>query len=446
MTSNIEEFIRNPSEDLLSECSKDQLLALASHYHVGLSVADKRLKESLKSILISALVDQKVLKSEPTTSISQGSRMSLTFEQQKELLLLEMKSKEKIEEKKIEAKYDIENKRLDLERYKLDLINEGKISKEAKRLSIEGSEHECIDFDVATNLRLVPKFDEREIETFFSLFERLANATGWLDSARNLLLQCVLMGRAQEVFSSLNDQHSGNYECVKATILKAYELVPEAYRQRLRGWQKTERQTCVEFVREIQTHFNRWCSASDIKTFDELKELIVLEQFKNSIPARTATFVAEGTSRTAYAILADEYALIHKNQFGQRIVREVGRENDWVVSDKNMDSSSFSRGKNLLQGGKSELTDVCHYCQGKGHWKNNCPMLKAKAHYLGGNERTKSSAFGAKPVGLITSVQSSGERTVEDDGKTVDSSFFPFVIEGYVSLRDSKERRLVKIL
>ncbi len=45
MTSNIEEFISNPSENLLNEYSKDQLLALANHYDVGLSVGDKRLKE-----------------------------------------------------------------------------------------------------------------------------------------------------------------------------------------------------------------------------------------------------------------------------------------------------------------------------------------------------------------------------------------------------------------
>ncbi len=64
MTSNIEEFISNPSEDLLNEYSKDQLLALVNHYDVGLSVADKQLKECLKSILISALVEQNVLQAE----------------------------------------------------------------------------------------------------------------------------------------------------------------------------------------------------------------------------------------------------------------------------------------------------------------------------------------------------------------------------------------------
>lgn len=446
MTSNIEEFIRNPSEDLLNDYSKDQLLALASHYNIGLTVADKRLKESLKSILISALVEQNVLKSEQTASTFEGSAMSLTFEQQKELLLLEMQSREKVEKQKTEAKYDIETKKLELERYKLDLISVGKFSKEAKRFS-EG-DNPCLDFDVVTNLRLVPKFEEKDIDTFFSLFERIANMRGWLDSERVLLLQCVFTGRAQEVFASLSTEDSEKYESVKSAVLKVYELVPEAYRQRFRSWQKSDRQTHVEFVKEIQTHFNRWCSASDIKTFDDLKELMVLEQFKNSVPPRIATFVTERKACTAYnaAVLADEYALIHKNQFGQKLFRDTRREHDWFVNDKNgYNPDNFPRGKNLRPSSKGELSGVCNYCQAKGHWKNECPVLKTKAQYSTLNKKTKNAALGANSVALVTSVSSSSDLTEEGHGEIMDSGFSPFVTEGYVSLVGSKEGRQVKI-
>ncbi len=96
MTSNIEEFISNPLEDLLNEYSNDQLLVLVNHYDVGLSVADKQLKECLKSILISALVEQNVLQAEQIVLTFKSSRMSLSYEQQKDLLLIETKSKEKI--------------------------------------------------------------------------------------------------------------------------------------------------------------------------------------------------------------------------------------------------------------------------------------------------------------------------------------------------------------
>lgn len=83
--------------------------------------------------------------------------------------------------------------------------------------------------DILNSLRLVPKFHEKDVETFFTLFERVADARGWVDSDRTVLLQCVLTGRAQEAFSSMSTSDSSDYGKVKAAVLKAYELVPEAY-------------------------------------------------------------------------------------------------------------------------------------------------------------------------------------------------------------------------
>ena len=51
-----------------------------------------------------------------------------------------------------------------------------------------------------------------------------------------LLLQSVLVGKAQEIYGSLSVEHSSNYEQVKEAILKAYELIPEAYRQKFRNY------------------------------------------------------------------------------------------------------------------------------------------------------------------------------------------------------------------
>ena len=71
-------------------------------------------------------------------------------------------------------------------------------------------------------------------------------------------------------------------------MVKAYELVPEAYRQRSRRWKKGEKQTHVEFTSELVTHFGRWCSASSFVSFEELCNLVV-EQFKQTVPSFIAT-------------------------------------------------------------------------------------------------------------------------------------------------------------
>ena len=42
-------------------------------------------------------------------------------------------------------------------------------------------------------------------------------------------MQCVLTGKAQEVYSALTPEEGLDFDKVKSAILRAYELVPEAY-------------------------------------------------------------------------------------------------------------------------------------------------------------------------------------------------------------------------
>lgn len=63
---------------------------------------------------------------------------------------------------------------------------------------------------------------------------------------------------------------------VKAAVLSAYELVPEAYRQKYRKLRKQGNQTYVEFAREKKNLFDRWCSSTGATDFEKLKQLILM--------------------------------------------------------------------------------------------------------------------------------------------------------------------------
>lgn len=43
-----------------------------------------------------------------------------------------------------------------------------------------------------------------------------------------------MVEKAQQAYSALSIEESEDYETVKGAILRTYELVPEAYRQRFR--------------------------------------------------------------------------------------------------------------------------------------------------------------------------------------------------------------------
>ena len=78
-------------------------------------------------------------------------------------------------------------------------------------------------FDPARNIRLVPPFQEKEVDKYFAHFEKVADSLNWPKQSWVLLLQSVLVGKAQEIYGSLSVEQSSNYEHVKEAILKAYE-------------------------------------------------------------------------------------------------------------------------------------------------------------------------------------------------------------------------------
>jgi len=99
-----------------------------------------------------------------------------------------------------------------------------------------------------------------------------------------LLLQSVLIGKAREVYTQLTVEQSSSYDTVKDLILKGYELVPEAYRQKFRTCRKEFGQTHVEFARTKEQLFDRWCSSKKIdKDHERLRQLLLVEEFKRCI-------------------------------------------------------------------------------------------------------------------------------------------------------------------
>ena len=105
------------------------------------------------------------------------------------------------------------------------------------------------NFEVTKHIRLVPPFQEKEVDKYFLHFEKVAENLNWPKEYWTLLLQSVLIGKAREIYTQLGVEQSHHNETVKEFILKGYELVPEAYRQKFRNCKKDSNQTHAEFAR-----------------------------------------------------------------------------------------------------------------------------------------------------------------------------------------------------
>ena len=190
---------------------------------------------------------------------------------------------------------ELREKKLALKEREMQLqlqLKELEVSKAATPVSTE-SLPTIAPFDVSRQVRLVPPFQEQEVEQIFLHFEKVAANLHWSAEAKTMLLQSVLVGKAREAYSSLSVEQSSDYEIVKREILKAYELVPEAYL--LKFWEmKCKGETFLEFAHQKEALFNRWCTSQQIgNSFEKLTQLILLEEFKSCVPVNIKAYLEE---------------------------------------------------------------------------------------------------------------------------------------------------------
>ena len=213
---------------------------------------------------------------------------------QKEKLAME-KEKLAMEKEKLEMEERIQKEKLEQaekekERQYNLRMKELEMQDKAKTKPLDLGTH----FDVTKHIRLVPPFQEKEVDKYFLHFEKVAENLKWPKEHWTLLLHSVVIGKAREIYTQLSLEQSSDYDKVKELILKAYELVSEAYRQKFRNCRKENDQTHVEFARTKEQLFDRWCSSKKIGSdYPKLRQLMLVEEFKRCINSDVKSFLDE---------------------------------------------------------------------------------------------------------------------------------------------------------
>ena len=278
-------------------------------------------------------------------------------------------------------------------------------------------------FVVTKHIRLVPPVQEKEVDNYFLHFEKVAENLKWPKEHWTLLLQSIVIGKAREIYTQLSLEQSSDYDEVKELILKAYELVPEAYRQKFRDCRKEQDQTDVEFAITKEQLFDRWCSSKKVGSdHAKLRQLMLVEEFKRCINSDVKAFLDEKEVETLdlAARLADDYSLTHKASFVNKPFprKPFNPQSNFTPQSRPFspqskpyptqsgpkfnpsnpsDNSSHSfppkpkfSGENK---GQSPLSQpIRNYCKQSGHIISECVALKRK--------REKEKQESPKPTGL----------------------------------------------
>ena len=491
MSFDLQAFITAPSQELLDLAKMSDLLDIAAHYELT-TVNKSMLKQEIKNILVQFLVDKEILDSSALSLVLvtqtglhmreleiqkqiELEKLRLEQERQMQKERMEMEEREKEKERQMqkermemEEREKEKERQIQIEREKLKFDTEEKErdrqfnlrmkelemqNMTVKRQPLDSGSH----FDVTRHIRLVPPFQEKEVDKYFLHFEKVAENLKWLKEHWTLLLQSVIIEKAREIYTQLTVEQSSSYDTVKELILKAYELVPEAYRQKFRNCKKENEQTHVQFARTKEQLFDRWCSSKKIgSNHEKLRQLMLVEEFKRCINSDIKSFLDEKQVETleAAARLADDYALTHKVSFINKSNpsrRPFFPHSGSKYSPSNPPGSHSQTitpkpkpsGENKDQNPLSQ--PICNYCKRTGHVISECLHLKRK----------KEKQEGLKPTGL-TSLRSKPQSCVKEEDPiqterpetdSVMEIYEPFLSDGFVSLNsDYAQSTPIKIL
>ena len=412
----INEIEETRSLEPLKKLKKENLVKVAAHY--GITRAVGATKSHILNLIKDHCVEHDIIdevEEKPIAETAEIVRLKLDFEREerrlareaekalqdaqfaeaqraRDLRLAELKEARELRELELKAEREKRDLELKAEQQKALLEAEKEAAAREHELKMASlGKHSPSDkasaFDPARNIRLVPPFQEKEVDKYFAHFEKVADSLNWPKESWVLLLQSVLVGKAQEIYGSLSVEQSSNYEHVKEAILKAYELVPEAYRQKFRNYLKFDSKTHVEFAREKENLFNRWCHSKEIgQDFKKLKQMVLLEEFKDKVWPDIRSHLDEQKVEELEkaAIMADDYALTHKissksgNPQQKRYHGSGYRENISRNADDRKRQGKSTENVGLVSKVEPLKPISCGHCGKPGHIITNCWKLGGK--------------------------------------------------------------------
>ena len=86
------------------------------------------------------------------------------------------------------------------------------------------------------------------------------------------------------MYAQVSDDVASDYDCFKEALLTSYGLVPERYRERFRTIQMETDASYSHFAFQLESAFKRWIESVNVTTFDQLVEIVMIEQFVSNLP------------------------------------------------------------------------------------------------------------------------------------------------------------------
>ncbi|XP_078241009.1 uncharacterized protein LOC144586545 [Pogona vitticeps] len=329
--------------------------------------------------------------------------------QQHELRMRQLEMEERLEREKIA----LEKERMAFELRKLEMMNQNNNNNRDS----EGGQLS------KTDLKKFPVYHKGDCpEVFFSLVERAFVDFSVRETEKMTIMRSLISGSLAEVYAEMPEELLKDFAEFKKLVFARHGINAEQLRQRFRSLTKKPEQTFTQVGAQLVRLLEKWLSQEGTETFQQLKDLIALEQFYSVLHGELKFQVRERKPRSVAeaAEIADFISQIRKplgegNLIGKpketysKYSQGPGRNQQGGGTHGEGKPSDMKPRPQILEGKPkadekdSKYSRKCYFCQGKGHLISECEKLKQ----LKGNVPHDLSGTKPKAVFCVQKEQSS---------------------------------------
>ncbi|XP_078244130.1 kelch-like protein 29 isoform X1 [Pogona vitticeps] len=209
------------------------------------------------------------------------------------------------------------------------------------------------------------------------------------------IMRSLISGSLAEVYAEMPEELMKDFAEFKKLVFARHGINAEQLRQRFRSLTKKPEQTFTQVGAQLVRLLEKWLSQEGTETYEQLKDLIALEQFYSVLHGELKFQVRERKPKSvaAAAEIADFISQIRKplgegkpvgkpketySKYSQgpgKSQQGGGAHGEGKPSDMKL-RPQILEGKPKQDERESKYTRKCYFCQGKGHLISECEKLK----------------------------------------------------------------------
>ncbi|GFX47839.1 retrovirus-related Pol polyprotein from transposon 412 [Trichonephila clavipes] len=287
--------------------------------------------------------------------------------------------------------------------------------------------------------QITTKFDEKhdEISLYLINFERKAELTQVPKQDWVAYLLAVLPAELSNMLARKPTERANNYDFVKYLILKRYRLNSEKFKQCFYRHQKSAEKSWRNYAHELNSYFSEWIAELQVKTFEQLKDLLITEQLKYHVPAEVREHFLDDwiKLKTPYELAEklDEYESIkqsfrretpeknsYKFQGGVNYSGTRPKETPKDFKSKFQIKEEPVHEKNHEKDFEKRKQLRCYECGSYSHLRPQCDKLKKNYETVASNETIRNGTDVLAPYTSLGTVNGIEMPILRDTGATLD--------------------------